>query len=349
MNPDRLIEEALEQGCFTGAAAEVFQGDRSLYRRTAGTTGSPEEASPIDSRALWDLASLTKVLCTAPLLLHLMEAQGVEDRAPLGSLLPRAGKDLASLPLKELLCHTAGLPPVPEMFRLFPDGNCCDKERALGHLFGLTPLTMPGKGVNYSCTGFILLGLAAEKLGGAPLDRLFRELMARPLGASSIGYCPADKERAVYQEYDSWRGRLLRGEVHDENAWTLGGVAGNAGLFSDLDSLGRFAAFFRWEGELGGRPFLSGEHFRRLTEAQTRPGQGEPRAYGFACPYGEIFAGPGWSPRSYGHTGFTGSSFWRDPERDRTILLLTNRVRYGREETREKIRRFRREFHGLFL
>ena len=159
----------------------------------------------------------------------------------------------------------------------------------------------------------------------------------------------ADRARAVTEEFDPWRGRWIQGEVHDENAWVMGGVSGNAGLFGTLDHVAALMEMFRQEGRLGGIPILAPETIRLMTTAQTGGIPGDPRTFGFAAQGKDVFAGQGFSKESYGHTGFTGTSVWIDPRRGLKVVILTNRVHFGREETAEKIKKFRRDFHRLFL
>ena len=343
-NPDKLIDNALNEQVFPGIAVEVEQNDTSIYRRIAGMASVENEQQKLLSDALWDLASLTKVLCTTPVLLHLMENEQVSPKEHIGRFLPHLNEKLSVLELGEIMLHRSGLPPLPDMFRLFPNGNECIPDTALNHLFSIVPET--NSEVVYSCTGYILLGLVAEAIGGKPLNQLFDVIIPTEGSLVDVTFNPTNRKRAVTEEYDPWRGRWLQGEVHDENAWTLGGVSGNAGLFGSLDGVSTLAGLFLNGGILNDKQILSDEMLELMTQPVTaRP----PRAFGFLCNAPDVFAGPGFSDRSFGHTGFTGVSLWFDPERSLKIVILTNRVHFGREKTDEKIRKFRKDFHGLFL
>jgi CubicO group peptidase (beta-lactamase class C family) len=350
-DPGKLIQKALESKVFPGIAALVEQKGRILFRGVYGRASVFPEERPLDDQNLFGLASLTKPLATAPVLLSLMEREAISPDEVIGRFLPKLNRLSARLRLKDLFLHTSGLPPVPDLFHLFTDGNCCNKKTALDRLYQIQPEIPPRTEVRYSCTGFILLGLAAEVLGGKPLDQLFYQLIRDPAGLHNLMFTPsaADRIRAVTEEYDPWRGRWIQGEVHDENAWVMGGVSGNAGLFGTLDAVAALMELFRQEGRIGGRQILDPETIRLMTTGQTGGIPGDPRAFGFAAHGKDIFAGPGFSEGAFGHTGFTGTSVWIDPQRDLKIILLTNRVHFGREETAEKIKQFRRDFHRLFL
>jgi len=350
-DPEKLIQEALKKKAFPGIAAVVEQKGRILFRGVYGQAGVFPEERTLTDQNLFGLASLTKPLATTPVLLSLMGKEAVSPDEEIGRFLPGLNRESARLRLKDLLLHTAGLPPVPDLFRLFPDGKHCDKKEALDRLYQLRPEIPPGTEVRYSCTGYILLGLAAEALGQKPLDQLFYQLIRNPSGLHDLMFTPdrAAREKAVTEEYDPWRGRWIQGEVHDENAWVLGGVSGNAGLFGTLDDVVALMDLFRQEGQIGSAQILPPKAVQLMTRGQTGGIPGDPRAFGFAANGKDIFAGPGFSESSYGHTGFTGTSVWIDPQRGLKIVILTNRVHYGREETAEKIKQFRRDFHRIFL
>ena len=350
-DPEALIKRALGEKVFPGIAVSVEQRGRILFRGFYGRAAVLPEERPLTAGSLFGLASLTKPLVTAPVLLSLMEKEGITPEEKVGRFIPELNGVTARLSLKDLLLHTSGLPPVPELYRLFSDGDHCVKKAALERLYQIQPEITPGTEVRYSCTGYILLGLTAQALGKKPLDQLFYQLIRDPAGLKDLMFTPpeADRRRAVTEEYDPWRGRWIQGEVHDENAWVMGGVSGNAGLFGTLDDTAALMDIFRQDGRMGGSQILAPETVHRMTRSQTGGIPGDPRAFGFAANGKDIFAGPGFSADSYGHTGFTGTSVWVDPQRDLTIIILTNRVHYGREETADKIKAFRRDFHRLFL
>jgi CubicO group peptidase (beta-lactamase class C family) len=222
------------------------------------------------------------------------------------------------------------------------------------------PLAYPPRsGVTYSCLGYILAGFALEAAGGASLDRLFADRIARPIGLRDLLYRPsgADRPRIAATEtgncrerslagepgegYNGWRTGLIWGEVHDTNARTLGGVAGNAGLFGTARAIHALAVRLL---DTGGGLLRPGD--LPLLRCSVTPGMSEQRAVGFqlASTPGSS-AGSGLSPASFGHTGFTGTSLWIDPEAGRIYILLTNRIhpRYQPHDMQS----VRREFHML--
>jgi CubicO group peptidase (beta-lactamase class C family) len=199
------------------------------------------------------------------------------------------------------------------------------------------PIQPPGSGELYSCTGFMLLGLGLERYMDTALDELFRDRVAGPLGIEECAtFTPPRSLRGscAPTEWDRWRGRRMQGEVHDENAWLLGGVAGNAGLFGTEEAVVTLV-----------------EHLANEPGIGERDRQGRTRGLGVQLKPGADYAealhpgGTRMSEASFGHTGFTGTSFWVDPVRELIVVALTNRVYYGRDGTDAAIRRFRIALH----
>jgi CubicO group peptidase (beta-lactamase class C family) len=297
------------------------------------------ERAPATAATLYDLASLTKPLATALLAVLLERGGSLRLDAPLGRSLPgwAAGDERDRITPLDLLTHRSGLPAWLPLYLDAPEG---DREARIRLLRSVPLLHPPGAGVAYSDPGFILLGFALEAAGGAPLDRMFRALVAEPLGLGDLLYRPgpALRERTAATEegnarervlagarasdYNGWRSEMIRGEVHDHNAWTLGGVAGHAGLFGTARGVHRLAREFAGTGS----GLLSAAERARFRSPQT-PGLQEDRGLGFqiASTRG-CSAGPALSPAAFGHAGFTGTSLWIDPEAGRIFVLLTNRV-----------------------
>jgi CubicO group peptidase (beta-lactamase class C family) len=192
----------------------------------------------------------------------------------------------------------------------------------------------------YSDIGLILLGFAIEKITGQSLDQVIRERVTQPLDLRSIGYGPIPCENVAPTEFYAHQNRRMCGEVHDENAWSLGGVAGHAGLFGCAHDLATFGEMYRQ----GGAPLLKKETVDEMTRLQAQDGAVR-RGIGFAL----WSSDPGsasnpLSDRSYGHTGFTGTSLFIDPKRDLVAAILTNRVYYGRNNA-DALSVFRIELH----
>jgi CubicO group peptidase (beta-lactamase class C family) len=310
-----------------------------LYRGEVVERYATGQAARADT--LYDLASLTKVVATLPLIL-----QGVtEGRLGLDDPLPRHIPESphAGVTVRHLLAHTSGLPAwIP--FYLEARGYDAIVRRAAE-----TPLAAPpGTRVTYSDLDYILLGEIAQRTLGASLDDLASWRIFRPLGMTHTGYrppagakaqiAPTEDGTAIEQALageagrrHTWRKALIWGEVHDSTAHAMGGVAGHAGLFGTADDLIVYARMWLAGGRGSRRPVLAPDLVREATTRQT-PG-GAPRGLGWAL------SGPhGWwggclSPHAYGHTGFTGTAIAADPARDLAIVLLTNAVRLGRDHT----------------
>jgi CubicO group peptidase (beta-lactamase class C family) len=301
-----VVERAIAAGPIPGAAVAV---DEQIACFGATEPGRP----PVTDETWYDLASLTKVLCTVPLLLDRIGKGLLDPRAPLRELLPEAawmqpGPSLADARLIELVTHTSGLPAWQPLYTLG-----LDRATLLAKVVQTELGDTRGR-ILYSDLGYILLGHVLERHGGKPLEEQAAELYRRMGLADQLGFKP--KGECAPTESCPWRGRLLRGEVHDENASAMGGVSGHAGLFGTLEGVAGFAKALP-----DGSPiteYLSREH--------ARGDDGERRGFGW------MLASPGWSggdlcsPRTIGHTGFTGTGLWIDLARGRRTVLLTNRV-----------------------
>jgi CubicO group peptidase (beta-lactamase class C family) len=317
-----VIQRAIASGPIPGAAAAI--GDRGDERQAC--YGRVEPEGPGVTPDTWfDLASLTKVLCTVPLCLDAIAAGALDPRAPLRDVLPeiawlQSRPNLGDANVLQLATHTSGLPAWQPLYTLG-----LDRATLLAKLLH-TPLQRPPGDIEYSDLGFMLLGYVLERVRGKPLDTLARELFARLGLDGSLGFKPPDDAPVAPTERCPWRGRMLRGEVHDENAAALDGVGGHAGLFGTLRGVGGYIRAML-ECRLHSAAmlaYLSQEH------ARAAPPELERRGFGW------ILMHPGWSggdlmtPRSIGHTGFTGTGLWIDLERGRYTVLLTNRVHPSR-------------------
>jgi CubicO group peptidase (beta-lactamase class C family) len=316
-----LLEDARRRGLFSAAAWSVGGPDGPLERGRLGTRAIG--GAPLDGDDLWDLASVTKPLVgLAVMALAERGTLTLDDRT--GDLLPDfAATNKAELTVRHLLAHTSGLPGQVPLYREHPT-----RERLLEALRTLPPRAAPGERVEYTSQGFMLLGLLAEAASGQSLAKLVEDTVAAPLGLRGLGFTPDAGSRAVATEDCPWRGRVVSGEVHDENAVVLGGVAGHAGLFATLADLERLGACLA----AGGTELLSADTFAEMTACQTE-GLNLRRALAWQMvdPAGSpVGTRPG--PDSYGHTGFTGTSLWVSPSRRRYAVLLTNRVHPTRAE-----------------
>ncbi len=326
----RLLDSAVAAGAAPGAVLGVsHRGTRMFYG--TGRLGEDLPRRP-DSATVYDLASLTKVVAlTTGLMLAVDEARlGLDD--PVGRLVPAfAGPGKDAVTVRHLLTHTGGLPAGRPLFR-----ETDTRAEALA-LTDTTALeSVPGSRYRYSDLGAIVLTQVLEAATGEPLDRFVTRRVFAPLGLASMTFRPPAvwRERIAPTERDPWRGRMLRGEVHDENAARLEGVSGHAGLFGSAEDLLTFGAWLLAGVSDCGRcgpaaatpPPPSARSFVRRQDLPP----GSSRALGWDTPSAGSSAGIRLSPTSFGHTGFTGTSIWVDPSRELVLVLLTNRVHPSR-------------------
>jgi beta-glucosidase-like glycosyl hydrolase/CubicO group peptidase (beta-lactamase class C family) len=328
----QLLDRAVRDSAFPGAYAVVGTRDRVIAAYGAGHIDWQRQpdgpAGPLpDASTMWDLASLTKVVGMTSAIMQLVEAGRVDVDAPVQRYLPGwTGRDKERVTVRHLLTHSAGLPAWRPLYK-----EAASPEAALALVYATELDTVPGARMAYSDLGAILLGQIVERVSGERLDEYLRRHVFGPLGMTSTGYRPESelRGRIAPTEYDPWRQRHLRGEVHDENAYALGGVSGHAGLFSTGADLARFARMYLNGGALDGARIVAPATIDRFTRVQDAALSN--RALGWETPTGGNSAGHLMSARAFGHTGFTGTSLWVDPVNDLFVLLLTNRVNPTRE------------------
>jgi CubicO group peptidase (beta-lactamase class C family) len=324
-----ILDAGVRDSVFPGAFAVIGTRDRVLVERGAGHLDWAPSPAPNDS-TLWDLASLTKVVALTTAMMQLWERGLVDLDVPVQRYQPAFQGPLKErVTVRQLLTHSSGL---PGWRPLYLEGPTADSILALVYA---TPLdTMPGATMVYSDLGAILLGQIVVRLAGQPFDRYVAEEIFRPLGMRDTRFRPPRElwDRVAPTEVDTaWRKRQIRGEVHDENAFALGGVSSHAGLFGSGRDMARFARMLLGGGELDGVRIVAPGTIAMFTTLQDSTLSN--RALGWEKPNGRNSAGHRLSARAFGHTGFTGTSIWMDPERDLFIVLLTNRVNPTRART----------------
>jgi CubicO group peptidase (beta-lactamase class C family) len=305
-----------------GAVVLVGQGNQTLYRAAFGHLALWPAAEPMRPDAIFDLASLTKVVATAPAIMQLAEQGRLRLDAPVAAYWPgfaAAGK--AGITVRELLLHTSGLRP-----DLAPDAGWQGTDAALARIAADHPLHAPGSAFLYSDLNFIVLGELVRRVSGETLDRYAARHIFGPLRMRETGFNPPSALRVRIVPTDREAGTLRRGVVQDPTAWRMGGVAGHAGLFSTADDLARFARMLLGSGALDGTRILRPETVAALTAPVLLPG-GIRRALGWDMDshYARGIA-PAFGPRAYGHTGYTGTLLWIDPDTGRFLILLTSRL-----------------------
>ncbi len=325
---------------FPGAVAACGRSEGPDHLVARGRLTYEPDAPPARPDTLYDLASLTKVLVTTTLVAQLVEQGRLALDEPVSRHLPDLRATLGeAVTVGHLLDHSSGLPAHLPLY-LDTRGAAAFRQR----LGSVVPEAPPGTRTAYSDLGFLALGLVVEGLAGGTLDTLAHERVLGPLGLRETRFCPpaAWRGRIAPTERCPWRGRLVQGEVHDENAFALGGVAPHAGLFGTAGDLARFARCLLNGGELDGVRLLRPATLALFTRRTQRP-QGSSRALGWDTPSGAASsAGSRLSPLAFGHTGFTGTSLWIDPEAGLYVLLLSNRVHPSREVGGEAMRSVRR-------
>jgi serine-type D-Ala-D-Ala carboxypeptidase len=326
----RVLDRAIADSAFPGAIGVVGTREGASTSYAAGRIDWAADAPMPDERTLWDLASLTKVVGMTTAMMQLVEQERADLDAPVVRYLPEfVGDGKERVTIRHLLTHSSGLPSWRPLYK-----EATTADTALSVVFATALDTVPGARMVYSDLGAILLGKVVERVSGESLDVYVARHVTGPLGMTSTMYRPdaSLRARVAPTEFDPWRQRHIRGEVHDENAYALGGVSGHAGLFSTAADLTRFARMLLSGGTLDGVRVLRPATIAQFTAVQD-PGLSH-RALGWETPSGQNSAGRRMSARAFGHTGFTGTSLWIDPERGVFVLLLTNRVNPSRQNTR---------------
>jgi CubicO group peptidase (beta-lactamase class C family) len=357
------LEGGVREGVYSAAVLWTAVGGETVFHGAAGRLGTGPGEAPAAPDTVFDLASITKPLATATCLMGLVAEGRVGLDDPACRFLPAFGEGpdaprRRAVTVEHLLGHTSGLPAwvryfeeakVREAERPGFVGSAAAREWLIGRVCAEPLERAPGAEAVYSDLGYILLGEVVAGVTGMPLESAFAERVARPLGLAHTAYNPGNVRPAPFGSNlaatadVAWRGGVIRGVVHDDNAYVMGGVAGHAGLFGTAADVGRWAQALldAWKRR-GERPDPA-TVARFLAPPRRVPGS--TWVLGFDTPSEPCSGGPYMGPRAVGHLGFTGTSVWIEPEREWIVVLLTNRVHTGPEGA--GIRRFRPLLHGL--
>ena len=318
---DKAIENAIvDQDC-PGGVLWVEHGLAS-YHRAYGLRQLVPKTESMTEDTIFDIASLTKVIATTPAVMLLVERGQVKLDAAVQTYIPEfTGGGKETITVQQLLTHTSGLPS-----GIDPRSAWHGWEAAIQIICGERLLSPPGTAFRYSDLNFILLGELVQRRTGKPLQDFVADEIYHPLKMNDTGYLPSDSKRNRIAPTEIVDGRLLRGVVHDPTARRMGGVAGNAGLFTTAADLARFARMMLNQGELDGVRIFKPETVQLMTTVQTPASLDVRRGLGwdidseYSGPRGDLF-----SDESYGHTGWTGTSLWIDPVTQTFVIFLSNR------------------------
>ena len=351
---DSIVSVGIAQGAAPGVALAVGRWGRLVHLRSYGRIDVAPDAPPVTDSTMFDMASLTKVVATATAAMILEDEGRLNLDAPVHTYLPELDDTAkARITVRMILTHSGGFEAFAPLWR--EHRGRADYLREIN----ARPLAYPpGDSTVYSDWDFVLAGLIIERITGMPLDQFLAQRVWQPLGMHDTGFnplatgpIPADSDctaafradhpslnRIAMTEMDTvYRRTHVHGIVHDENACALGGVAGHAGLFSSARDVAVFVQMLLNGGQYGGVRLIQPTTVTRWTARQSRSSS---RALGWDTPSDRSSAGHYFSPRSFGHTGFTGTSIWADPERGLFVVLLTNRVDPTRANMRhEALRR----------
>ncbi len=316
---DAAVQAALAAGKLPGCVVVVGRHDDVLFQRAYGARALLPDVQTMTTDTVFDLASLTKAVATSTSIMILVDRGKIDVDARAATYVPELGR-LPPFTVRQLLVHTSGLPAVTPMSDWSPD-----RAELMRRLGGLTLKAQPGERFLYSDVGYVILQEIVQRASAKSLAAFASDEVFRPLGMTETGYLPAEPLRVRTAPTEMRDGGFMQGEVHDPRAFALGGVSGNAGVFSTASDLSRFARAMLGRGVLDGRRLYSDAVFERTIARQPTSKGG--RALGWDVD--STFAthrSPLLSARAFGHGGYTGTAMWIDPEKDLFVVFLSNRV-----------------------
>lgn len=328
---DRVVRRGMTAGGYPGASVVIGRRGAAVLQKGYGHLGWTSDSPDVNAdRTIYDLASLSKVIGTTTGAMILYDEGRLDLDAPVSRYIPEfSGGDKDRVTVRQLLTHRSGLPAGRELWRMA--SNAIDARRIVLS----TPLVnKPGAVFVYSDLGADVLAWVVEAISGLSLDTYLSERVFKPLGMNDTFYNPPDsvRYRVAPTEVAPPRGYPLKGEVHDENAFALGGVAGHAGLFSTASDLAIFAQMMLNGGEYDDVRIFSDSTVALFTRRSAGT-----RALGWDTADGDGGSGEYLTASAFGHTGYTGTSIWIDPEREMFVVLLTNRVHAARARRPAKV------------
>ncbi len=321
---DEEVQQAVKSGLIPGAVLVVGQNGKIVHRKAYGSRAlvPSREAMTIDT--IFDVASLTKVTATTPSMMRLLEQGKIRITDPVTRYLPEFQGGKSDITVRDLMTHFSGMPP-----DLVLDPPWSGYETGVRRALTIKPANPPGVAFVYSDINFVLLAEIVHRVNGKMLDEFAREEVFEPLGMMETRFKPPAswKSRIAPTEIDAATGLPFRGVVHDETSRFMGGVTGDAGLFSTASDLARYATMLLNGGELDGKRIFSSATVKKFTSPASPPDQPILRGLGwdidstYSANRGELYP-----IGSFGHTGFTGTSMWLDPTSNSFVILLTNSV-----------------------
>ncbi len=322
---DSLIYAAIADKAFPGAALAVGLSGEVTELKAYGSF-TYRGRTPVTPESVFDMASLTKVICTTTVAMLLYEEGRLDLDAPVRYYVPEfAQNGKGKVTVRQLLTHTSGLRP----YIFFHEIGITDRDVVLDSIMADVLVTTPGETSRYSDFSMITLAIVIERITGQDVASYAREYVFEPLGMHATGFRGTgtpDPTVVPTERDDYFRHRQLQGEVHDETAWILGGTAGHAGLFSSVSDVARFASMMTRGGVVEGVQFLQAETIHMFTTAVDTSSHTRALGWDTKSPDKPSAAGDYFGTRSYGHTGYTGTSMWIDPDKQLFVVLLTNRV-----------------------
>jgi CubicO group peptidase (beta-lactamase class C family) len=319
---DSIMQSGISGGAAPGGVLAIGRYGRIVHMKGYGRQDTAQASARVDENTIYDMASLTKVISTTTAAMILEEQGLLNLDSTVAKYLPELNApDKAAITVRMIVTHRGGFEAFAALYKEFSG-----REQYLAQINARPLKSVPGTETVYSDWDMILLQLVIERITGQTLDRFVADKVFTPLGMTSTMYTPDSVkyfDRIAPTEIDTARGGLVHGKVHDENAAAMGGVSGHAGLFSTAPDLSIFAQMLLNGGEYNGVRIVKPATLARWSAPQSGTSS---RALGWDTPSKNSSAGSYFSTRSFGHTGFTGTSVWIDPERGLFVILLTNRV-----------------------